>query len=230
MGERAEIFLSHFNRIEKWLREQLNQPANMGFSEMTRRLARKEKGPLAAYEEDLLQMAQLRNAIVHERIASDFVIAEPNEWAVQRIETIEKALLQPERVVPKYAKKVTGFEITTSIKDLLKIVANKRYSQFPIYERGIFKGLVTVRGLGIWLAVESTKGAIVLQGRKVDELLQSDYKKSNYQFVSAETTVVQVEQMFKQQPRLEAVLITKDGNPNGSLMGIVRPRDLSTIK
>ena len=30
-------------------------------------------------------MAQLRNAIVHERIADDFVIAEPNEWAVQQV-------------------------------------------------------------------------------------------------------------------------------------------------
>ena len=49
---------------------------------MTRRLSRKEKGQLLNLK-DLLQMAQL-NAIVHERIADDFVIAEPNEWAVQR--------------------------------------------------------------------------------------------------------------------------------------------------
>ena len=31
------------------------------------------------YEDDLLQLAQLRNAIVHDRIAVDFVIAEPND-------------------------------------------------------------------------------------------------------------------------------------------------------
>lgn len=43
MGERAEEFLSSFNRIEKWFREQLNNPTNMGFSEMVRRLARKKK-------------------------------------------------------------------------------------------------------------------------------------------------------------------------------------------
>ena len=44
MGERADTFLAHFNRIEKWMRERLNNPVNMGFSEMTRRLSRKEKG------------------------------------------------------------------------------------------------------------------------------------------------------------------------------------------
>lgn len=229
MGERAEEFLNQFNRIEKWMREELNNPVNMGFSEMTRRLARKQKGQVAIYEDDLLQMAQLRNAIVHERIANDFVIAEPNEWAVERIATIEKALIRPEKVVPKFAKKVTGFEITTSIKDLLAIVAKKQYSQFPIYEAGVFKGLITVRGLGVWLAIESTKGEINLTNRTAGELLQDNYKKSNYQFVSTEATVFQVEQMFRQEPRLEAVLITKTGNPNGSLVGIVRPRDLSTI-
>ena len=66
MGERAEEFLNQFNRIEKWMREELNNPVNMGFSEMTRRLARKQKGQVAIYEDDLLQMAQLRNAIVLE--------------------------------------------------------------------------------------------------------------------------------------------------------------------
>ena len=219
MGERADTFLA----------QRLNNPVNMGFSEMTRRLSRKEKGQIAQFEEDLLQMAQLRNAIVHERIADDFVIAEPNEWAVQRIETIEQALTKPEKVVPKFAKRVTAFEITTSLETLLTIIAKKQYSQFPIYEKGVFKGLITVRGIGVWFAIESTKGEVHIANRTVRELLASNYKRSNYQFVSIEATVFEVEQMFREQPRLEAVLISKSGHPNGELVGIVRPRDLASI-
>ncbi|MGX7243267.1 CBS domain-containing protein [Enterococcus quebecensis] len=226
MGERAEEFLSSFNRIEKWFREQLNNPTNMGFSEMVRRLARKNESQVLMFQDDLLQMAQLRNAIVHERISADFVIAEPNEWAVKRIEEIEESLIRPEKVLPRFSKKVTGFDVNISIKEILAIVARKQYSQFPIYEHGIFRGLITVRGLGIWLAVESSKGDIHLEGRTASELLVSNYKESNYQFVSKETTVYQVERMFVTQIKLEAILITKDGNPNGSLLGIIRPRDL----
>lgn len=226
MGERAEEFLSSFNRIEKWFREQLNNPTNMGFSEMVRRLSRKKDSHIPLFQDDLLQMAQLRNAIVHEQISTDFVIAEPNEWAVNRMREIEQALISPEKVLPKFAKKVTGFDINISIKDILAIVARKQYSQFPIYDAGIFKGLITVRGLGIWLAVESSKGDIQLEGKKAAELLVSNYKGSNYQFVGKDTTVFQVEELFVTQVRLEAILITKDGNPNGSLLGIIRPRDL----
>lgn len=226
MGTRAEEFLSSFNRIEKWFREQLNNPTNMGFSEMVRRLSRKKDSQIHLFQDDLLQMAQLRNAIVHEQISTDFVIAEPNEWAVDRLTEIETALISPEKVLPRFSKKVTGFDINISIKDILAIVARKQYSQFPIYDNGVFKGLITARGLGIWLAIESSKGDIHLDGRIASELLETNFKSSNYQFVSQESTVFQVEELFVTQFRLEAILITKDGNPNGSLLGIIRPRDL----
>lgn len=226
MGEKAETFLNSFNRIEKWLKEQLNNPTNMGFSEMVRRLSRKKDNQVNSFQDDLIQMAQLRNAIVHERISADFIIAEPNEWAVKRLSEIEAALISPEKVLPRFAKKVTGFDIAISLKDILNIVACKQYSQFPIYDKGKFKGLITVRGLGIWLAIESSKGDIHLEGRTASELLETNYKQSNYQFVSSETTVYQVERMFRNHIRLEAILITKDGNPNGNLVGIIRPRDV----
>ena len=41
MGERADIFLSAFNRIEKELKRQLGNPVNMSFSEAVRRLSKR---------------------------------------------------------------------------------------------------------------------------------------------------------------------------------------------
>ena len=155
MASGADIFLSSFNRIEKQLRDDLGNPRNMGFSEMVRRLSKQKQGDIKKYEEDLLQMAQLRNAIVHEKIGENFVIAEPNQWVVTRIQQIEQALLQPETVLPKFGKKVTGFEKTLALKEILKIVAQKRFSQFPLYDKGRFVGLITLRMLGYWFAQES---------------------------------------------------------------------------
>ena len=80
------------------------------------------------YEDDLLQLAQLRNAIVHDRIAIDFVIAEPNDWTVKRIQLIEQELIQPETVLPRFAKRVTGFEQDLPLLELLKIVAEKVFT------------------------------------------------------------------------------------------------------
>lgn len=226
MASGADIFLSSFNRIEKQLRDDLGNPRNMGFSEMVRRLSKQKQGDIKKYEEDLLQMAQLRNAIVHEKIGENFVIAEPNQWVVTRIQQIEQALLQPETVLPKFGKKVTGFEKTLALKEILNIVAQKRFSQFPLYDKGRFVGLITLRMLGYWFAQESLKGEIRLEGRKAEDLLIKDGKESNYQFVPATTTVTEVEDLFHKNALLEAVLITKNGDPNGNLLGIVRPRDI----
>lgn len=226
MGEQAEIFLSSFNRIEKWLREQQKNPNNMGFAQIVRHLSKRSDLLVKKYENDLLQISQLRNAIVHEQIGEDFVIAEPNQWVIDRIHEIERELLQPEKVLPRFEKKVTGFEQEIALTELLKIIAQKRYSQFPMYQKGIFKGLITLKALGYWLAHESLKGEIKLTGKTARELILADGKQPNFAFVSAGTTVNEVEQKFRQDGRLDAVLITRDGDPNGNLLGIIRPRDL----
>lgn len=68
MGERADIFLSTFNRIEKELKRQLGNPVNMSFSEAVRRLSKRRDNLIGDSENDLLQLAQLRNAIVHDQV------------------------------------------------------------------------------------------------------------------------------------------------------------------
>lgn len=226
MGEAADVFLSSFNRIEKWLRSELNNPKNMGFSQMVRKLCTRQDLPVQKYEDDLLQISQLRNAIVHEKVGENFVIAEPNQWLVNRIRKIETELLQPELVLPRFGKHVTGFEQDISIKELLRIVAEKRYSQFPLYKQGDFQGLITLKALGYWFAKESLKEEIKLGDRTAKELIIRDGKQTSYAFVSRYTAVTEIERMFHDNGVLDAILITTDGNPNGNLLGIIRPRDI----
>lgn len=226
MGEKAELFLTTFNRIEKWLQDQLNNPSSMGFSEMTRRLAKKTDTLVNEYEEDLLQLAQLRNAIVHDRISPDFVIAEPNDWAVNKILAIEAHLTSPERVTSRFAKPVTGFEENTALTKILAITASKSYSQFPIYRQGNFIGLITVQGLGFWLANQNQKGSIDLKGKVAKDILANEKRRENYAFVSADTYNFQALRIFLDNPRIEAILITEDGNSSGNLLGIIRPNDV----
>lgn len=229
MGSQALTFLTSFNRIEKRFKEELGSPKNMGFTQMVRRLSHRNDLPVKKYEGDLLQIAQLRNAIVHEHIGEGFIIAEPNQWILHRILMIEEELLKPEHVLPRFGKKVTGFEKTLPLTELFKIVAQKRYSQFPIYDNGHFLSLITLREIGYWTAKESQSGEIVLTGKTANDLILKDGKTTNYEFVAADCPIAQVEQMFKQNATLESILITKNGHPNGSLLGIIRPKDMINI-
>ncbi|MBM7711811.1 CBS domain-containing protein [Enterococcus xiangfangensis] len=226
MGERADIFLSTFNRIEKEMKRQLGNPVNMSFSEAVRRLSKRRDNSIGGNENDLLQLAQLRNAIVHDQVADDFVIAEPNEWAVERIKKIEENLLRPERVLPRFGKKVTGFERTLPLVDIMKIITEKHFSQFPVYDAGKFMGLITLRTIGFYFAQVSLTGTINLKGLVAEDLLSTNSKRVNFKFVSAATKVSEAKKMFQIEGTLEAILITKDGKSDGNLLGIIRPRDI----
>ncbi|MGX6961271.1 CBS domain-containing protein [Vagococcus xieshaowenii] len=222
----TEEFLATFNRIEKWMRQEFGDKTNIGFTQLVRQLSRRKELPLDQYADDLIQMAQLRNAIIHDQIAPDFVIAEPNEWVVKRIIEIEQAVLNPERVIPLFEKNVTGFNEDKPLAELLTIVAQKGYSQFPIYNtRGVCQGLITAHGLGLWLAQHANNSSIDISRQTAKDVLISDRKSQNYRFVTESATLSEVVNLFLTESSLEALLITKDGNPNGKLLGIIRPRD-----
>lgn len=227
VGQQADLFLPSFTRIEKWLKSQLNNPKNMSFVEMVRRLAKQNETEIKKYEDDLLQFAQLRNAIIHERISTNFVIAEPNEWTIQRIQKIESRLIDPQKVYPLFKKKVTTFCYQDSLQELLRVINERGYSQFPIYDGHEFKGLVTVHGLGLWLASQVAGDQITISRKKIEDILRSDRRRKNYQFVHQNQFVFQVEKIFSENPTLEAVMITENGDENEKLLGIIRPRDLN---
>lgn len=77
--EAAEIFLSSFNRIEKYLQNSFKLDKSIGFTNLVRKARANGDATIAKYEDDLIQIAQLRNAIVHETIAPDFIIAQPKK-------------------------------------------------------------------------------------------------------------------------------------------------------
>ncbi len=226
MSQNSEIFLSTFNRIENYIKEQLHAPDNLGFTQGVRRLS-KRNSRVRDVAEDLIQMAQLRNAIIHEKIAENFVIAEPNEWVITRIQEIENLLLHPELVIPRFGKNVVGFEDDLSLKEMLKGIAHNRYSQFPIYQKGKFQGLITIQGIAIYIAIESQKNDLDFEKIKAKDIVKDAYKEPNYCFCTPDTPVEEVRQWFYQTPTLEAVLITKKGVADGHLLGIIRPRDIT---
>lgn len=227
MAANADKFLASFNRIEKWLRDEADTTNGVGFSELVRRLSRRSDLLVRHYHDDLLELAQLRNAIVHNKISPDFVIAEPNQWVLNKLTVIEKELLAPERVMTYFKKEVAYFDAQTPLSEVLPTMADKGFSQFPIYEGEKLLGLITAHGLGMFLASQDPQQPLVLKDKKVKDVLRTDRHKNNYRFIATETYVFQAAELFLAEPSLEALLITADGQEAKELLGIIRPKEIS---
>ncbi|MEN2767837.1 CBS domain-containing protein [Ornithinibacillus xuwenensis] len=229
MPTNSERFITAFNRIDKALDSELDNSKGFGFSKSVRILA-KYNATVRRYKEDLLEYAELRNAIVHNRMDTLQVIAEPHDSIVEEIEKIEREFTQPKLVTPLFAREVQAFQLKDPLSNLLDAIHEKGYSKFPVYDHDHFKGLVTESGITQWLAkhMEAEIHEVILE-----EILPYQ-KDTNHQFIQKATTVYEAVEIFKDEiekgNRIDALLITENGIDRETLLGIITAWDIMSIE
>lgn len=217
-----ERFLTAYNAIDHELRERLGVvDTYRSFSQLVREFA--ERYPRWREQEALLTMSDLRNVLVHQREQSYEYLSVPVRHVVEDIERIRDRLTRPERVYPKFRRAVLSFQADEMLADVLNSIVEQGFSQFPIYQKGRYAGLLTENGITRWLANRSVAGAASLEPAEVpiQEVLNNEEQRQNDQFVGRETTLLDAENQFVSNPMLEALLITENGNPQEKLLGIV---------
>ncbi|GLC90184.1 CBS domain-containing protein [Lysinibacillus piscis] len=232
MTRNSDRFLTAFNRIDHRLRDIVGVKEFMPFSRLLDQAKRKD-ALVTKYEDDLRAYADLRNAIVHNRIALDYVIAEPHMEVVEKIEEIDAALAKPTLVGQMFDKKVYVFQEKDSLQHVLKVIKSRKYTQFPVYNQEQFKGLVTTVGITNWLATTMTDNQLPKQIPTLQDILLHEKKRVNYKFISRYITIYEAEEIFKRGvergQRFEALLITEHGKPQQKLLGMVTPLDIMNI-
>lgn len=152
MSSPARSFLAAFNSIEQHLRSTLKARNSDGFSWMVR-LANQKRLLTDAHCRDLLQFAELRNAIVHGELFDGQPIAEPHPQIIQRIEAIRDALVSPALAIEILGPKpVEILRPDSSITRALSLIRDTTISQFPVYRGERFVGLLTTNTVARWVA------------------------------------------------------------------------------
>lgn len=222
-----ERFGAAFNSIEKALKRQSRAPKAARFVDC-----------LSRYEEThrmdrntvsfLKSIAQLRNVLVHEKTTPRQQLAIPAEEVVTQMERILENLLNPPRVLPMFQGKVESIQWDASLKDVLTLIESRDYSQFPVFEQDLFKGLLTENGITRWLAshVSKSESLVEFEDARVHDILQHEEHRQNYQFVSRECTLDNAATLFRKQDLLEAIFITHSGKPTERHLGIMTRWDL----
>ncbi|MGM8215466.1 CBS domain-containing protein [Bacillaceae bacterium W0354] len=225
----SEKFLSTFNKIEKFLNDELKVGDKYTSFSSSVKKASSRNIVVRRYKDNLLEFAELRNAIVHERTEPEYPIAEPHDSIVELIELVYQELTEPKKVIPLYEREVTAFQATDSLADLLKIVKQSAYSYFPVYEGGQFLGLVTENGITNWLA-GTVEEKVSRKKTPLKEILKYEEGVENYTFMSANATIYEAQQIFQENiaknVRFDTILITKNGERHEKLIGIITTWDI----
>lgn len=225
----AERFIKAHQRVERYLQELLDAPQGQSFRSMVDGAAARS-AEVRACKHELHQFAELRNAIVHQDGLSERFIAEPTLEVTERYETIARRVTEPPKVWPRFAYPVFQLAVDAPLSEALELISARDISQFPVYEGRAFRGLLTGRCIARWLA---HAGAVVEVGQTpVGEVLRYEETGGrNVAFIGKDATELEARELFSQaptreQPIVEAVIITEHGEPGESPVGIITPWDL----
>lgn len=229
----AERFLAAFNRIERSLRELNEVTEHHSFTRLVD-LAKRKNAVIRKHEFDLRSYAELRNAIVHNQITPDFIIAEPHIETVEMIEKIDALLLHPKMVGTLFKKDAITLQPQDSLLKVLEEVRHYKYTQYPVYDGNRFKGMVTMTGITYWFARAYKTGEMPKEIPTVDDILQHEKNRTYYDFIRASRTIFEAEEMFKRAiergHHYQALLITENGQPHEPLIGIITPFDVMVVE
>jgi predicted transcriptional regulator len=140
-------------------------------------------------------------------------------------------LTNPDRVIPKFQRNVQVVSSEDTLARVLGVIAQQDYSQFPVYDGGGFRGLLTENGITRWLSQHvSTKLSLVeLDDVQVREILLNEESRRNYHFLPRNARVDDTRGLFAGHPLLEAVLITASGKDSERLLGIATRWDITNL-
>lgn len=224
----SKRFLDAFNNIDYFLKTRYGFNRAMGFSELVRK-AVPLNYTVRKYEDDLVDYARLRNAIIHNN-NEDFVIAEPHDKVVEKIEHIQKILTTPPKAVDSVARRdVRSIEAGKSMREVIKEISASGYSNLPVYKDGqligVANGQKILDNFGKFL-ISGGKAEVFLSSVKIEDML-SKIENSNYYFVAPVSfTVEECLAQFNKNHKLMAILFTKNGEKNQILLGIMTGADV----
>jgi predicted transcriptional regulator len=229
----AERFLNAYSTIEHEMERILNLKDHRRFFELVDKSSRVNP-VIERYRFDLREYSELRNAIVHDRSGGE-IIAVPTNEVVEKIERIAALLVEPPKVAPLFLKEVLTlsgkYPVSRAIRDLSKM----SYTQAPVYVNDKLAGLLTSNMIVKWMGIclINNKEEINLHETSLTDVIKKAGHENDYQLVSVNQSLFEVPDLFyrwqHEGRKLEAVLITQNGDPNEPLLGIITNRDLPAV-
>ncbi|MCK7636941.1 CBS domain-containing protein [Corynebacterium pygosceleis] len=228
----ATRFLTAFNQIEGFLREELDARRSDSFTWMVRQLAK--RGRLTRSQSDALHaFADLRNAISHGEYRDGRPIADPRPDVVAEISRLRDVLLAAPTVVGVLSQeKIIRFSPATTVNEVLSAIRENGYAQFPVYDDHGYHGLLTTRCVARWLAHDLADNGALDAGTVGDILRFTDHV-DRAVLAARSTTVPEILEILGTRDAggklPEAVIVTEHGRRDQLPILIVVASDIPAL-
>lgn len=221
--------ISAYNLIDARLRSLYRGKGNLQFSDLVRRCAELNK-TVKKYEEELMSLARLRNAIVHNS-TREVLIAEPCDSFTALATHIAQLLSAPPKLKLIKEKGATGLPEKATVQDAISLIARTGYSNVPVYRGERAVGMLNNRRLVKSLGDALDRGDSIEKflAMPCTEIMREDDFPRYYVVLGRENTVQEAIDAFENNRKLLAVVVTVSGALGDRITNILTASDLPQL-
>ena len=226
----SEIFLQKY-RVLEGLLEKRYEGRKLSLSVVIEYIRDVDSQPVRV---DLDLMREIRNILSHNAGAGGDPVVEPSDETIRRLDEIIAYVKRPHRAAEfgTPADKIYCAHPGDVVAQVMKGMYRSGYSNAPVMERGRAVGVFSVKSLFDYLAERGLSSADDdLRIRDLGEHLRFEGRAGErYMFAAADTSIVEVRQLFQKHTernrRLSAVFVTENGEPDEPLICMLTPWDV----
>jgi len=231
MDENSSRYLDAFNAIEKWLRDQVPDSSRYDLPALIDVVADSHFA-VRRHSQKLKDLNRFRNFVVHD-FSRNKALAVPTTTAADVISAIRKDLLTPVSLFALAAKPVATCQPGEPIGRAVVQMRDGSFSQIPVCEERTCLGLLTATTIARWLSVDLATNGGLVEEKTIAEVLGHQEDAVNHEFLPRSATAADglaaFERFLQRGLRLEAILITENGQPTEGILGIITVHDVPRL-
>ncbi|GEK91412.1 CBS domain-containing protein [Alkalibacterium kapii] len=235
MGSNYQRFMHAFNELHNVIAKKVNRDPDTNFGELMGAAAKKRDKVIEKYVDEIDFYRELRNLLTHNTINGDEAAAEPSNSLIKEIKMVTEKIKYSKRAKDLFLKKVRTFDINDPLEDVLDVINQVRYTQFPVFDGNQLEGILSSIGVTKYLAKAMDKDLNAIKKATVRQILEVEDEQEFYETISEDTSVFDIEEIFSKrikEGRTTYVLLVAKGekiNKRTDLIGIITPWDLPKI-
>ena len=228
----AKKFIDAYNRIDHNLRSQYNFKRGQSFGDMIRRCSALNS-IVRKFEDVLIDYSRLRNAIIHND-SDDYVIAEPHDDVVEKIEKIAELICTPPLVINTVCNKaILSVNADESLGEVVNKIYTSSYSNLPVYKNNKLVGMAISQKLTDRIGEEINNGRSIdafMRNTTIYDVVSRDQQLDVYYSIQPVTlTIDQALNLFYSNRKLIAILLSKTGDASEPALAIVTVSDIMDL-
>ncbi|WP_071058178.1 CBS domain-containing protein [Pelistega sp. MC2] len=222
----AQEFLQTFNRLESYLNQLVEGDGHYPFYTLIDKVKSRQIF-IARHESFLKYMANIRNLIVHDEYYPKRIVLTPDASIVDKFKSITQQIISAPKAIDIASKDLKVYGLNTLLIDVLQYIKERDYSQIIIQKDDGQYGLLTRKTISRWVERNIHDGTVNLKNIKLTQVVSLE-KKQETAYIAAQKNIYEVASLFAdQQKRIQAIIVTQDGQASSQPMGLISFWDVS---